>query len=108
VPRLVLLLVVEAVLPAVALGATAAASKALGFGRADRIAIVFSGSKKSLVNGLPMAAVIFGAKAGLAVLPLMLFHQLQLVVCAALARRWSRQDEQPLPRGRHPASALAP
>lgn len=91
VPRLLALLAVEAALLAVVLGATGAAATALGFGRADRIAIVFSGSKKSLVNGLPMAAVLFGAKAGLTVLPLLLFHQMQLVVCAVVARHWSRE-----------------
>lgn len=95
VPRLLELLAVEAVLLALVLTATAAGATALGFGRADRIAIVFSGSKKSLVNGLPMAAVLFGAKAGLTVLPLMMFHQLQLIVCALIARRWSHQPAQP-------------
>ncbi|MEU0463430.1 bile acid:sodium symporter family protein [Amycolatopsis sp. NPDC006131] len=61
----------------------------LGFGRADRVAIIFAGSKKSLASGLPMAAVLFPAQTvGLIVLPLMLFHQAQLMICAALARRW--------------------
>ncbi|WP_020419645.1 bile acid:sodium symporter family protein [Amycolatopsis sp. ATCC 39116] len=61
----------------------------LGFGRADRVAIIFAGSKKSLASGLPMAAVLFPAQTvGLIVLPLMLFHQAQLMICAVLARRW--------------------
>ena len=50
----------------------------------------FAGSKKSLAAGLPMASVLFGAHAGLAVLPLMLFHQMQLMVCAVLAKRYAR------------------
>ncbi len=63
--------------------------KRLRFDRADRITIVFCGSKKSLASGIPMAKVIFSAQAlGLTVLPLMLFHQMQLMVCAALAQRW--------------------
>ena len=37
--------------------------------------------------GLPMASVLFGAHASLAVLPLMLFHQMQLMVCAVIAKR---------------------
>lgn len=70
-------------------------ARRLGFGRADRIAIQFAGSKKSLAAGLPMASVIFGAHASLAVLPLMLFHQMQLMVCAVIAKRRSRDPEPP-------------
>ncbi|MDQ0379964.1 bile acid:sodium symporter family protein [Amycolatopsis thermophila] len=66
----------------------------LGFDRADRAAIIFAGSKKSLASGLPMAAVLFPAQTvGLIVLPLMLFHQAQLMICAVLARRWGAQAE---------------
>ncbi|MER6346746.1 bile acid:sodium symporter family protein [Streptomyces sp. NPDC001595] len=83
------LLAVEAVLLAVMLTATWYGAKALGFGRADRITIQFAGSKKSLAAGLPMASVLFGAHASLAVLPLMLFHQMQLMVCAVIAKRRS-------------------
>ena len=43
-----------------------AQTKALRFGREDRIAIQFAGSKKSLASGLPMASVLFGAHASLA------------------------------------------
>ncbi|MEW1747888.1 bile acid:sodium symporter family protein [Streptomyces angustmyceticus] len=86
-PRLFCLLGVEAVLLAVMLTTTSYGAKRLGFPREDRIAITFAGSKKSLAAGLPMASVLFGAQAGLAVLPLMLFHQMQLMVCAVLAKR---------------------
>nr|WP_185027498.1 bile acid:sodium symporter family protein [Streptomyces candidus] len=85
--RLGALIAVEAVLLAVMLALTWYGAKRLGFGRADRVAIQFAGSKKSLAAGLPMATVLFGAHASLAVLPLMLFHQMQLMVCAVLARR---------------------
>lgn len=87
--RLLCLLGVEAVLLAVMLSATWYGSKKLGFHRADRIAITFAGSKKSLAAGLPMASVLFGAQAGLAALPLMVFHQMQLMVCAVLAKRFA-------------------
>ncbi|GAA2555921.1 bile acid:sodium symporter [Streptomyces fimbriatus] len=83
------LLAVEVVLLAVMLLLTWYGAKALRFGREDRIAIQFAGSKKSLAAGLPMASVLFGAQASLAVLPLMLFHQMQLMVCAVIARRRS-------------------
>lgn len=87
--RLAGLLVVEAVLLAVMLALTWYGTKALRFSREDRIAIQFAGSKKSLASGLPMASVLFGAHASLAVLPLMLFHQMQLMVCAVIAKRRS-------------------
>lgn len=92
--RLLCLLGVEAVLLAVMLIATSYGAKRLGFPREDRIAITFAGSKKSLAAGLPMAGVLFGAQAGLAVLPLMLFHQMQLMVCAVLAKRFAAQGVQ--------------
>ncbi|WP_327271801.1 bile acid:sodium symporter [Streptomyces sp. NBC_01224] len=69
-------------------------AKRLGFDRGDRIAIQFAGSKKSLASGLPMASVLFGAHASLAVLPLMLFHQMQLMVCAVIAKRRSRDPRE--------------
>ncbi|MGC5360427.1 bile acid:sodium symporter family protein [Streptomyces sp. DT24] len=88
------LLAAEAVLLALMLSLTWYGAKRLGFDREDRIAVQFAGSKKSLAAGLPMASVLFGAQAGLAVLPLMLFHQMQLMVCAVIAKRRSRD---PLP-----------
>jgi sodium/bile acid cotransporter 7 len=84
------LLVVCAVLLALALFVTTWASRALGFDKADEITIVFCGSKKSLASGIPMARVLFAGHAvGAVVLPLMLFHQMQLMVCAVLAQRYA-------------------
>ncbi|MEU6982393.1 bile acid:sodium symporter family protein [Streptomyces sp. NPDC046324] len=103
--RLGLLLAVEAVLLAVMLSLTWYGARRLGFDRADRIAIQFAGSKKSLAAGLPMASVLFGPQASLAVLPLMLFHQLQLMVCAVIAKRRARDPErapEAAPRGGTP------
>lgn len=95
------LFVVNALLLAAALALTSLASKRLGFNREDRITIIFCGSKKSLASGIPMAKVIFASQAvGAVVLPLMLFHQIQLMVCAALAQRWAARnvhDEGPRP-----------
>ncbi|HWD04816.1 MAG TPA: bile acid:sodium symporter family protein [Amycolatopsis sp.] len=89
---LVVLVGVCVVLLAAVLTATSVGARLLGFARADRITIVFCGSKKSLASGLPMATVLFGhGQVGLIVLPLMLFHQIQLIVCAAMARRYARQ-----------------
>jgi sodium/bile acid cotransporter 7 len=61
--------------------------------RRDEIVVVFCGSKKTLASGIPMAALIFGAHPGLGmiVLPIMLYHQLQLFVGSVLAHRYARQ-----------------
>lgn len=68
-------------------------ARALGFNKADEITIVFCGSKKSLANGVPMANVLFPASAvGILILPVMIFHQLQIMVCAVLAQRYARQQ----------------
>ena len=86
------LLVVCAVLLALALTLTTLAARKLGFDKADEITIVFCGSKKSLASGVPMAKVLFPAsQVGAIVLPLMLFHQIQLMVCAVLAQRYARR-----------------
>ncbi|MGW7099418.1 bile acid:sodium symporter family protein [Streptomyces sp. NPDC054838] len=105
-PRLGALLAVEAVLLAVMLLATWYGAGRLGFVRGDRIAIQFAGSKKSLAAGLPMAGVLFGPQAALAVLPLMVFHQMQLMVCAVLARRRA-QDPVPADGSELPAPRVA-
>ena len=54
----------------------------------------FCGSKKSLVSGVPMAGAIFApAQVGVIILPLMIFHQLQLFVCAVIAARYARRGD---------------
>ena len=79
---------------ALVLLATGRIARMLGFDRADEITIVFCGSKKSLASGIPMAKVLFAAHAvGALVLPLMVFHQIQLMVCAVLAQRWGQRGE---------------
>jgi solute carrier family 10 (sodium/bile acid cotransporter), member 7 len=95
---LVSMLVIEAVLLAAVLGFTNLAARLCGFDRADRISIVFCGSKKSLATGVPMAGVLFaGPQLGLILLPVMLFHQMQLMVCAALARRYAASASMAAP-----------
>jgi sodium/bile acid cotransporter 7 len=69
-------------------------ARRLGFSRADVIAIQFCGTKKSLASGLPMAGVLFaGQPLGLLMLPLVLFHQAQLMACSALAGRYAREAD---------------
>jgi sodium/bile acid cotransporter 7 len=89
---LVLVLVAATLLTAVLLLSSLIARR-LGFSKEDEISIVLCGSKKSLVSGVPMARVLFAPDAvGAVVLPVMVFHQMQLMVCAWLAKRYgSRQ-----------------
>lgn len=90
------LAVICCVILALALLGTTWLARRLGFNTEDEITIVFCGSKKSLASGVPMAKVLFASHAvGAIVLPLMLFHQLQLMVCAVLAQRYARRA--PLP-----------
>jgi len=79
------------VLLALAMVCVSATSRALGFSLPDRIAALFCGSKKTLASGVPMARLIFGANPGLGLilLPIMIYHPLQLVVGGWLAGRFS-------------------
>lgn len=60
-------------------------------GRDDRIAAYFCSVKKTLAMGVPLAALIFGARADLSLilLPIMLYHPLQLLCNGLLANRWA-------------------
>jgi len=88
-PELALLIVACCVLLGVIMAATVFGARALGFSKPDEVAIVFCGSKKSLATGVPMAGILFpGATAGVLVLPLMIFHQIQLMVCSVIAQRY--------------------
>jgi solute carrier family 10 (sodium/bile acid cotransporter), member 7 len=81
---------VDVALLGTVLAITTYGSRLLRFSRDDEVTIVFCGSKKSLASGLPMATVLLaGQSVGLIVLPLMLFHQIQLMVCAVLAKRYA-------------------
>ena len=66
-------------------------ARRLGFTREDEISIVMAGTQKSLATGVPMARVLFSqADMGVAILPLMIYHQSQMFVCSWLARRYVR------------------
>jgi solute carrier family 10 (sodium/bile acid cotransporter), member 7 len=69
------------------------ASRTLGFGRDDEAALIFCGSQKSLVSGVPIASALMpGAAVGPVLLPMMLYYPMQLLVCAWIARRYSRAE----------------
>jgi sodium/bile acid cotransporter 7 len=91
-PSLVSLAALSCLMLAIALLLATFVSRKLGFNKEDEIVIVFCGSKKSLASGVPMAKVLFPHGAlGTIILPLMLFHQIQLMVCALLAQRFARR-----------------
>ncbi len=91
---LVRLLIICAVLLVILLMITMTTARSFRFSRADEIAIVFCGSKKSLASGAPMAAALLvPATAGVALIPLMIFHQIQLMACAAIAQRYAERPD---------------
>ncbi|MBS0519580.1 MAG: bile acid:sodium symporter [Proteobacteria bacterium] len=89
VEQIVRVMLMDLALLAVVMSLLTVISRRFGFSRPDEITIVFCGSKKSLATGLPIANVLFAGHVGLAILPVMLFHQIQLMVCATLARRYA-------------------
>lgn len=85
---LAIIVVADIVLLAFILVATGWAGRVAGLAPADRLTLLFCGSKKSLASGLPMANILFAGQAvSIIVLPMMLFHQIQLFVCAVIAQR---------------------
>ena len=75
---------------------TSRLARAFGFSREDRIAAIFCGSKKTLASGVPMAKVMFGAHPamGMILLPIMIYHSLQLMIGGVLAQRWGREKPE--------------
>lgn len=69
--------------------------KWLGFNQADQATIFFCSSKKTLASGVPMAQILFiGQPLGMIVLPIMIFHQIQLMVCGIIANHWSKTRQE--------------
>jgi sodium/bile acid cotransporter 7 len=73
-------------------------SRRLNFNTEDEIAAVFCGSKKTLASGIPMAKLIFGnhPALGLIMLPIILYHQVQLIICSILANKYAKRLTLPL------------
>ena len=93
---LMALFMVCIVLLVIVLVLTTVLAKRLGFNREDEITIVFCASKKSLATGVPMAQVLFSsAMLGPVLLPVMIFHQIQLMACSILANRYAQRSVHP-------------
>jgi sodium/bile acid cotransporter 7 len=105
-----LLLALSAIILAIVMGANFLVARFARLPREDAIVLMFCGSKKSLASGVPMAGALFPAmQVGMIVLPLMIFHQLQLFVCAVLANRYKRAREaEELAASALPGIARAP
>ncbi|HWL07641.1 MAG TPA: bile acid:sodium symporter family protein [Planctomicrobium sp.] len=70
--------------------------RSLKLSQADRIAVLFCGTKKSLATGIPMSQVMFSGNPalGLILLPIMVYHPMQLIICGILAGRWAKDYER--------------
>lgn len=92
-PALAGLVALIALLLALAITLARLGARRLGLGTGDEVTIVFCGAQKSLASGVPMAQVLFAADlVGAVVLPVMLYHPMQLMVCTAIAQRYARRD----------------
>lgn len=88
-----LLLAMDAAILAAILALNTLIARALRFSKEDEITLVFCGSKKGLASGASIANVLFPPSVvGVLLIPLMVFHQLQLMVAAAMARRYARRE----------------
>lgn len=77
----------------IALALIEALSRLLGLNRVDRITASFCAPQKTIAAGIPLAKAIFGTHPGLGLilLPILIYHPLQLIVCGVLADRFARQ-----------------
>ena len=92
---LIAVVIASVLLLAIVLVLTSLIGRLMGFSLEDRITLVFCGSKKSLASGLPMAQVLFAGQAvGAIILPLMIFHQIQLMVCAVIAAKLGKRPQE--------------
>ena len=95
VTSFLVLVAVDGVLLAVILSTNVLVARRLGFARQDEIAIAFCGTQKSLIMGIPMANALFaGSTLGFVVLPMIVYHQMQFMTCANIARRYARSERQ--------------
>ncbi len=89
------IIVICLVLLALSLGFMVWIARTRGFPKEDEIAMAFAGCNKSLAAGVPMAGVLFpAATVGFVLLPVMLYHQFQLMACAILAQRYAQRPLQ--------------
>ncbi len=94
-PDLAKIVMIAALFLMLAIGGTYTAGRFLRLPRESRIVLLFCGSKKSLMSGVPIAAALFPAKAiGSIILPVMIYHQLQIFLCAIIAAEYQRRGRE--------------
>ncbi len=85
------LIAIILIMLAVAMVASWTLGGVIGLPRPDRISLLFAGSHKSIATGAPLAAILFaGPQAGIVILPVLIYHQLQLIISAPLAARLAK------------------
>jgi len=103
--QLVVTACICALMLALALSVTSLVGRKLGFAPADATAVMFCGSEKSLAAGLPLAAILFhGPLGGVVILPVIMYHAMQLIVCATVARRVAGRQSGRTTAATEPAS----
>ena len=90
--QLIALVILCAALFALIMTLAIVSARRLGFKTEDEIVVAFCGTQKGMAAGVPMAALIFPApQVGLILLPVLVYHQLQLIACAAMASRYNQR-----------------
>ena len=90
---LVMLFVVVWLFLALGMGAMIALGKVTRLPYSDRAVLFYCGSTKSLASGLPIATALFAPeRVGAIVLPLMIYHMSQLLVCAFVSQKAARRQ----------------
>jgi sodium/bile acid cotransporter 7 len=83
-----------AVMLALAIGGALVAGRLLALPRGDRIMLIFTGSQKSVAVGAPLATILFAPDiAGMVIIPILVYHLMQLVVSAWIAPAFWRQSD---------------
>jgi sodium/bile acid cotransporter 7 len=68
-------------------------ARACGFAVEDEIVVGICGTQKGIAAGVPIASLIFPpSTVGLILLPLLIYHQIQLIGCAMIAARYARRE----------------
>jgi sodium/bile acid cotransporter 7 len=94
ISALLIIIMVATAMLVVAFGGSWLVGTLTGLGLQDRIALMFSGSHKSIATGAPMAALLFpGQEGGMVILPALVYHLLQLIISAPLANRLNQHGE---------------
>lgn len=92
VPDLLLIIGISLILLLISLWISMKLSRIFKFSKEDEISIVFCGSKKSMISGIPIASILFSSSyIGIFIIPLLIFHQIQLIICSVIAQKYAQR-----------------